>query len=432
MHYTRLIRSLVEESVGACLGGYSVESVLASRSSDDDLIRGTLIRTVCDFRFRSTVNSTRAWQTSVQDELEEFAQSLMNVQDLDEETAQRMMEEFLAEYFFQLIQQQPGRPGSLPEDSFIQSYLDLSGGDGLSWEDERRVQTNFMRNIPKSLVKLAKLIGRAGNTDLISSGHFLTAAKSDISGITVGDDLSNLLPSEIALLSCKQTQNIFFRNYAVKRLQVFASASSGSEKAVRHQDGPVIICLDTSDSMQGRPAEVARILTMAVTIVAQRRKRKVLVVKYADRHHLFTVENLRRQRNALMDYLAVYSGGGNNEEEMFDWLFTTVLPREAGDFDSADILCLSDFGWTPLSDNVFNIINENKGNGMKFYGLDITGVGLNENTFSWQTGMLGGSHTPGEVIDSTWIWKEGGKCCIEEKNGNHIPVVHRNNKKPRR
>ena len=471
MLYSRLIKSLIEESIGARLGGYNIEDVVGARSTGGDLIRETLIRAVCDPRFKSTVRSSKAWQEKVQEALEEFAQSLMNISDLDEDIASRLLEDFLAKLFFMLIQMQSARPGRLPgstrggsnesdggmgdeeeeygegnsdgegdgngaedmQDAFEdmkqdggekendgeeQSDGSQSGRGGLAREEEQRVQTRFMRRIPKSLVKLAKLIGRSGQSDLIPSGHFLTAAKSDIAGITVGNDLSNLLPSEVAMLSCPQTQDVFFRNFVEKRLQVFASASSGSQEAVHHQDGPVILCLDTSSSMHGRPAEIARAITMAVTIVAQRQHRKVLVVKYAETPHVFVVKNLRRQRKELQDYISIYTGGGNDEEEMFGWLFGKVLPREVADFDSADVLCVSDFGWKPLSDKVFGMIKENKEKGMKFYGLDVTGNGIFRPDGFPGFGHFGDGndfHLPSEVIDSNWLWHDERNRCVEEK-----------------
>ena len=189
-------------------------------------------------------------------------------------------------------------------------------GAGNSKEENLRRENRFLRSIPKDLLKLAKLIGRSGSVDFKPSGHFPTAAKSDITGITIGDNLSSLLPSETALLSCPATQPTFYHNYVEKRLQIFASASSGNAP-VTHQDGPVIICLDTSGSMRGEKVEIACNLTMAITIIAQRRKRDVLVVKYSDWHFLLKVTKLSRQREDLEKFLSSYQGCGNAENKLF-------------------------------------------------------------------------------------------------------------------
>ena len=272
-------------------------------------------------------------------------------------------------------------------------------GAGNSKEENLRRENRFLRSIPKDLLKLAKLIGRSGSVDFKPSGHFPTAAKSDITGITIGDNLSSLLPSETALLSCPATQPTFYHNYVEKRLQIFASASSGNAP-VTHQDGPVIICLDTSGSMRGEKVEIACNLTMAITIIAQRRKRDVLVVKFSDWHFLLKVTKLSRQREDLEKFLSSYQGRGNAENELFRWLFKDILPNEKA-FYTADILCITDFGWTPLNDYTIKLIESFKRKGMIFYGLNV--LGFEKWSFDSMT----------TVCDSLWKWSSNH---LEEMN----------------
>ena len=272
-------------------------------------------------------------------------------------------------------------------------------GAGNSKEENLRRENRFLRSIPKDLLKLAKIIGRSGSVDFKPSGHFPTAAKSDITGITIGDNLSSLLPSETALLSCPATQPTFYHNYVEKRLQIFASASSGNAP-VTHQDGPVIICLDTSGSMRGEKVEIACNLTMAITIIAQRRKRDVLVVKYSDWHFLLKVTKLSRQREDLEKFLSSYQGRGNAENELFRWLFKDILPNEKA-FYTADILCITDFGWTPLNDYTIKLIESFKRKGMIFYGLNV--LGFEKWSFDPMT----------TVCDSLWKWSSNH---LEEMN----------------
>ena len=285
-----------------------------------------------------------------------------------------------------------GRPDTGNEEQF-------GIGAGNSKEENLRRENRFLRSIPKDLLKLAKIIGRSGSVDFKPSGHFPTAAKSDITGITIGDNLSSLLPSETALLSCPATQPTFYHNYVEKRLQIFASASSGNAP-VTHQDGPVIICLDTSGSMRGEKVEIACNLTMAITIIAQRRKRDVLVVKYSDWHFLLKVTKLSRQREDLEKFLSSYQGCGNAENELFRWLFKDILPNEKA-FYTADILCITDFGWTPLNDYTIKLIESFKRKGMIFYGLNV--LGFEKWSFDSMT----------TVCDSLWKWSSNH---LEEMN----------------
>ena len=350
MLYSRLIDALLDECIAANLGGYDVEDILADRATGGDLIREILVLGVCDLRFKGSVRVAKAWREEAHGMLEAFAQELLDTPDLSRDEALMRLEAFLSNLFFQAVPMRGADSGDR------HAQTDTQGrGKGkeepLSREEERREELRFLKSLPPSLRKLARRIGRAGGEEKAPSGRFPAAAKSDIAGITVGDDLNSLLPSEIALLAGRETEDVFFRNFVGKRLQVFASASAGQEP-VRRQDGPVVICLDRSGSMTGRPSDVARALAMAVTVYAKRRQRPVTILLYGnDEMDRFTVKNLRKQRKALVRFLSYDCGGGNNEEELFGTVFREIIPQDTA-FSSADILCVSDFLWPPLSEAV--------------------------------------------------------------------------------
>lgn len=457
MQYTRLIGSLIDESIEASLGGYDVEDVISRKAADGDLIREILVKAVCDQRFKSTMRLAKNWREKAQDLLEGFAQDLLDTSGLTRTEASNRMEDFLSRYFFTMIQgATPPNPGHSPvsgsggeasgdakcegdekddgnislkskeigkalkkmdegpEEMRRRETAGNGSGFALSRVEELKLEMRFLKSIPPSLKKLARLIGRSGNDSMIPSGHYLTASKSDISGITVGDDLSNLLPSEIAMLASPLTQDIFFRNFVGKRLQVFASASAGCKVPLKRKDGPVIVCLDRSSSMTGYPSNIARALTMAVTIIAKRQHREVIVVKYGgnEAQSHFVVKSLRSQRKDFIRFLSYGCAGGNNEDKMFEWVFGSLLPMEK-EFDSADVLCISDFGWAPVSKGVMELIAANKTKGMKFYGLDVSCQDIrNFKSEDWIE--FEGEAFPPDIIDSLWIWDDKRNMCYEE------------------
>lgn len=275
-----------------------------------------------------------------------------------------------------------------------------SFGMGRGAEQTREIEARMLSKIPPSIKRLARMIGRTGGMEWMEGKGFSKASKSDITGITVGDDLNSLLPSEIAMLSGQGTQDIFYKNFAEKRLQVFASASSGMSKK-DHQDGPVIICLDTSSSMNGDPVTVAKALTLAVTIYALRRKRKVLIIKYSETHKYDSFMKMSKCRKRLMQFLRWTGSGGNDENSMFTDLFKNILPQE-GKWDTADILCISDFGWARLTKDVAEMIEKAKASGMKFYGLTVSSY-----LYAYAADAL-------NICDSKWRW-EHGECVNIEK-----------------
>ena len=233
----------------------------------------------------------------------------------------------------------------------------------------QHVEETYLAQIPDTLMELARRIGRMGDDAHYKEGPFLSASKSDICGITTGNDISAVLPSELALLADPRTQDVFYHNYVSHRLQLFASASQ-AKSPNRHHDGPVIVCVDVSTSMAGKPMRVAMALAVAVAIVAWRKERDVIIVKYSDYYEYHDLGHDRSRLEELRQFFMTANSGGNNENALFQWLFEHYKP-DHNDYGSADILCISDFGWTSLDSKTKELIEEQKKDGMMFYGLNI-------------------------------------------------------------
>lgn len=440
----------------AKFSGSDISQFLLDRAEvEDNPVRRTVLNVMADKRFLDTAKPVMMWREDASNELEAFADRLESERAagrLTEERMNKLIEEFFSLWLALMERRRriyessqkarkkarmdlegnlstkvnipegdggndEGRKeGMGPDMSGLQDFLEVNDdeedddftgiGAGDPKLEQQRRENIYLRSIPESLKKLALLIGRAGEDVTETRGRFSVASKSDIEGITVGNNLSALLPSELVLLSEKATQDVFFMNFAEKRLQVFASASQASHPD-NHKDGPVIVCVDESSSMSGEPLEIAIQLAYAVTIIAKRRHREVLIVAYSDSHKMMRVDSLGKDRNKLLEFLSEVSMGGNNENAMFEWLFQDIMPREKK-FDTADILCISDFGWVEIDDSVKRLIDEQKSSGMKFYGLNIGGA-----FGGWSDlddfGLLG----PMDVCDSLWEYSDGE--CREVK-----------------
>ena len=275
----------------------------------------------------------------------------------------------------------------------------------------QNVETRFLKKIPASLFHLAKLIGRTQQEASYKTGKFLTASKSDIAGISIGNDLSCLLPSELALLSEDKTRDIFYRNFANKQLQIFASASSYQTPCNKHQDGPIIICLDTSSSMYGEPIAVAKMLAIAVMIIAKRKNRPVLLVAYSYSYRMMEISDFAMQKKEILDFLRTLDQSGNDENRMFRWLLNSYLPSQPT-YKTADVLCISDFGWTEIHKDVMDSINKEKEKGCIFYGLNIGHefYDLSNNKSQIITSLI----SPMDVLDSIWVYELGVCRCIKQ------------------
>lgn len=258
----------------------------------------------------------------------------------------------------------------------IRNYLaDTRANDAGMESESHKAEAQYLQQLDPSIVELAKKIGRGGGVAGYTTGRFQTASRSDISGITIGDNLNSLLPTELVMLGSRSTENIFYKRFTQKRLQLFSSASQSHEKP-KSQKGPIYICVDTSGSMTGEPEEIAKTLALSIVIVAQRDRRPVCMINYSHNLSFFILTNLQRQRQKFLPFLSHSYSGGNDENRLFDFIFNKMpdnprYKRFASSFEGADILIISDFEWSPISERNKKLIAEARMDGMKFYGLGI-------------------------------------------------------------
>lgn len=119
------------------------------------------------------------------------------------------------------------------------------------------------------------------------------------------------------------------------------------------------------------------------------------------------LETIMSRGNMNAAYKRVMSNkgsGGNDESKMFRFLFQEFLPQEPA-FESADVLCISDFMWPFLDNDVKQSIQNAKVDGMKFYGLVVSHRGYCE--YVEYQGELDSL----QICDSKWVWT--GKECVE-------------------
>lgn len=463
--YRPLIRKLVDATIEAESSNKDVAEVLRLRCfNETSLIRQTLMNAVCDPRFKIGADSASTWREDARRGLEQFADLLEKTVQLTDEKAYYALDNFLSEWFRNTLSRLQSYSSKKKKEENLMEFLlqelenslkvlgeadEKAGGDkddkkdrilipsegentvlsgsGQGDEEEKKekdgakpfgqekghnessmtkkvhLEDMFLNNIPPSLISLARKIGRVGEHGYHQHGQFMRAGKSDIVGVTVGNDMTAILPSELTLLAERKTQDVFYHNYAAKRLQLFASASQ-SNNGKRHQDGPVIMCVDTSSSMSGNPMMIAKVLAITVAIIAWRRKRDVIIVKYSDDYDYLVLGHHRSQLDKLLKYMRTVLSGGNNENRLFQNLFNEILPT-LPDYKTADVLCISDFGWMPLTSDTLVAINDQKQQGMRFYGLNIKSE--SSSIINAVSGI--GCQSPMDVCDSVWTY-ERGEC----------------------
>ena len=171
---------------------------------------------------------------------------------------------------------------------------------------------------------------------------------TEIEQISIGNDLSHVIPSEIAKLSESSTEMMFFKKFAERQLQVFANKPpmTAQEKQVqenqtkpRLEKGPIIVSVDTSSSMKGEPEKLARSLLMQLLRLAKKQHRKCFVITFSVRAKAL---ELTKPANwsRLKKFLEEGFSGGTNGEQM---LAVALDALQTKDLCMADVLIISDF-----------------------------------------------------------------------------------------
>lgn len=242
-------------------------------------------------------------------------------------------------------------------DDFAQAWA-LMGGHWNTVEYERLARVARLQRRYPVLAEIVSRMGRRADSQgrrrtALSRGtdqQLPTASRSDIEGVGMGRDLGALLPSEWAQALDPQLEDVFLKKYVTGRLQLFDSQSRQANRARTLQTkparpkGPMIVCCDTSGSMQGEPMHVALSLMMRLSELAAGERRDCLLISFSDRARPIDVI---RDRTQLLRFFDQRAGGGTDVRPVIDLLTAAIAhePRYAG----ADVLWVTDFR-IPLPD----------------------------------------------------------------------------------
>ena len=194
--------------------------------------------------------------------------------------------------------------------------------------------------------------------------------------MTNGNDLQHLLPIETTILADHQTESLFYYKYAMSQLQLFANkpklesvmkVEHAKKKEPRMEKGPIIVSIDTSGSMYGRPLELATCLLRQLLFMAKKQKRNCFLISFsvrAKRLDLAKPGAWKKLESFLNDR---YTGGTDGNEMLRGGI--RMLKTQM--YAMADMLIISDFMFEPPEDHVRKLMEEEHQKGTRFYGLQI-------------------------------------------------------------
>lgn len=265
------------------------------------------------------------------------------------------------------------------DDEFEQAWA-LMGGIWNNLEFERiRTIVKLQKDYPEVL-EVAKVLGRIADDDgnekvPLGGGNTMSvdhSAPSDIEGVTVGNDLSSMLPSEMAQMVDEDLNGLFVYKFATRNLQNFRYKSqimNPSHKLQMHkarQKGPMVVCLDTSGSMAGVPERISHSLIVKLLQLALRQDRDFLLIAFSYMAKAFEV---RKNRARLLDFFRKPASGDTDVSDMLNMCIEALMSKP--EFMSADVCLVSDYKMPVAGDALMKRILDLREAGTKFYGLQI-------------------------------------------------------------
>lgn len=205
-----------------------------------------------------------------------------------------------------------------------------------------------------------------------------SVAAGDIDGVCLSNHIPSALPAEQAYLSDPVCEDLFFLRYATSQLQSFSSKSPlvirektehTQQKKPRLIRGPIIVCVDTSGSMNGRPLAIAKALLLQLLSMARAQHRACYLITFAVRAQAIDLANYANLQT-LIRFLQDGLTGGTDGNEMLEAALEALHSKR---YEMADVLIISDFCWAVPARNNLEQLGKEQALGTRFYGLNING-----------------------------------------------------------
>ena len=240
------------------------------------------------------------------------------------------------------------------------------------------------------------------------------AYKGEIAGLRLSDSLQDALPSELALYSNPSSRQIFKMKYAQKQLLSYSytrnieykkSHEATEEVEVgetTEKKGPMIICVDTSGSMQGTPERVAKTVAFALAQKSLEEERGCYLISFSTEIETMDLSSFNSTEGItnLVKFLRISFNGGTDANPALE--YSVKLLKEK-DWKNADVLMISDFVMGDLGSELEGKIKAQKEKKCRFFSLAVTGSGNNEVI---------------SVFDKNWIYdinaKDSGAKLIRQ------------------
>jgi uncharacterized protein with von Willebrand factor type A (vWA) domain len=201
--------------------------------------------------------------------------------------------------------------------------------------EEKLRRAKILKSSPK-MAKLATMVGRFKR--LSTAAHKKKVNNSNIEPYDVkrGDDLANILPSEMYRLAVPEMAYSFYEDFADGNLLVYKK--KGKEKVGK---GPIVCCVDNSNSMDGPKELWSKAIALALLEIARIEKRDYACIHFGSRSELkvFVIKKGQYTFDQAIEIGQFFFNGGTDFEAPLGKAFEII---EVQEFKKADIVFVTD------------------------------------------------------------------------------------------
>ncbi len=302
--------------------------------------------------------------------------------------------------------------------------------DYLGWDLSRNLWQDTSFDILKhyhqllededSLRELADLLGRMREAEIEIEEETLERTivrkewvsdprlRAEIDGVHTSDDLSSMLSSEAGLLGDPHTEDLFLKRLVDKQLMTFRYADQQlknnpqkqmevRQRVKKRERGPFIVCIDTSESMSGRPEQIAKVLCLGILRMAMREQRRAYLINFSVGIQTLDLFDIANSIDELAAFLRKSFYGGT---DVTPALHEALRMLRGQDYADADVLLISDFIMPKINQTVLRELGHFQQNKQtQFHSLTLSADPNAE--------VL-------EAFDTNWIYDPERKGIIRE------------------
>lgn len=210
-------------------------------------------------------------------------------------------------------------------------------------------------------------------------------SREEIVGLVWRNDIERVVPQELTLLADEETSVLFDVKLAEGRLMCFEMEGSQSHSRENEEEhecenedeeklGPVIICVDTSGSMQGSPETVAKAVTLFMATRAVSQKRNCFLINFSTKIETMDLSG-RIGITKVIEFLQRSFHGGTDVSPA---LTHALKIMENKKYIRSDLIVISDFLMASVPESLQDMIRLAKEKGNRFYSLSIGDIFLDE------------------------------------------------------